>query len=34
VAADNGLFAFPDAMFFGSTGWIRLNRHIVGIAGS
>jgi hypothetical protein len=34
VAAHGGIFAFPDAMFFDSTGSMRLNRHIVGIAGS
>jgi len=34
VAADGGIFAFPDATFFGSTGSTHLNRPIVGIAGS
>jgi hypothetical protein len=33
VAADGGIFTFGDAQFFGSTGAIRLNRPIVGMAG-
>jgi hypothetical protein len=32
VAADGGIFAFGDARFFGSTGNIRLNQPIVGMA--
>ncbi|MDP9402319.1 MAG: VCBS repeat-containing protein, partial [Actinomycetota bacterium] len=32
VASDGGIFAFCDARFFGSTGAIRLNRPIVGMA--
>src|SRR5207302_1542060 len=32
VATDGGIFAFGDAGFFGSTGSIRLNRPIVGMA--
>ncbi|HUP70499.1 MAG TPA: IPT/TIG domain-containing protein, partial [Acidimicrobiales bacterium] len=32
VAADGGIFAFGDARFLGSTGAIRLNRPIVGMA--
>jgi hypothetical protein len=32
VASDGGIFSFGDARFFGSTGAIRLNRPIVGIA--
>jgi subtilisin family serine protease len=32
VASDGGIFAFGDARFFGSTGALRLNRPIVGVA--
>ena len=32
VARDGGIFAFGDAVFYGSTGAIRLNRPIVGMA--
>jgi hypothetical protein len=32
VASDGGIFAFGDAGFFGSTGSIRLNQPIVGMA--
>ncbi|HUR18575.1 MAG TPA: Calx-beta domain-containing protein [Acidimicrobiales bacterium] len=32
VASDGGIFAFGDARFFGSTGAIRLNKPIVGMA--
>ena len=32
VATDGGIFSFGDAAFFGSTGAIRLNRPIVGMA--
>src|SRR5947199_82509 len=32
VAADGGVFSFGDARFFGSTGALRLNRPIVGMA--
>ena len=32
VATDGGIFAFGDAKFFGSTGAIKLNRPIVGMA--
>jgi hypothetical protein len=32
VAADGGIFAFGDAGFFGSTGAIRLNQPIEGMA--
>jgi ribosomal protein L24E len=32
VASDGGIFAFGDAKFFGSTGGIRLNQPIVGMA--
>ena len=32
VASDGGIFAFGDANFFGSTGNIRLNQPIVGMA--
>ena len=32
VASDGGVFSFGDARFFGSTGAIRLNQPIVGMA--
>ena len=32
VASDGGIFAFCDAKFFGSTGAVRLNQPIVGMA--
>jgi ribosomal protein L24E len=32
VAADGGIFSFGDARFFGSTGHLRLNQPIVGMA--
>ena len=32
VASDGGIFAFGDARFFGSTGAIKLNKPIVGMA--
>jgi hypothetical protein len=32
VAADGGIFTFGDAPFYGSTGAMRLNRPIVGMA--
>jgi hypothetical protein len=32
VASDGGIFSFGDARFFGSTGGLRLNRPIVGMA--
>ncbi len=32
VASDGGIFSFGDARFFGSTGAVRLNQPIVGIA--
>ena len=32
VASDGGIFAFGDAAFYGSTGAIRLNKPIVGMA--
>ena len=32
VASDGGIFSFGDAGFFGSTGAIKLNRPIVGMA--
>jgi hypothetical protein len=32
VASDGGVFSFGDAQFFGSTGAIRLNKPIVGMA--
>jgi hypothetical protein len=32
VARDGGIFSFGDARFFGSTGGIRLNYEIVGMA--
>jgi hypothetical protein len=32
VASDGGIFAFGDAQFYGSTGNIRLNQPIVGMA--
>jgi beta-lactamase class A len=34
VASDGGIFSFGDARFFGSTGALRLNRPIVGMASS
>ena len=34
VASDGGIFAFGDAGFYGSTGNIRLNRPVVGMAPS
>ena len=34
MATDGGIFAFGDAAFVGSTGNIRLNRPIVGMASS
>ena len=34
VASDGGVFSFGDAKFFGSTGDIRLNQPIVGMAPS
>ena len=32
VAADGGIFTYGDALFFGSTGSIRLNKPIVGMS--
>jgi hypothetical protein len=32
VASDGGIFTFGDAGFFGSTGNVRLNQPIVGMA--
>jgi hypothetical protein len=32
VARDGGIFSFGDARFYGSTGAIRLNQPIVGMA--
>ena len=32
VASDGGIFSYGDAMFYGSTGSIRLNLPIVGMA--
>jgi hypothetical protein len=32
VAADGGIFSYGDARFFGSTGDLRLNQPIVGMA--
>jgi hypothetical protein len=32
VASDGGIFSFGDAQFFGSTGGIRLNQPVVGMA--
>ncbi|HEY2301832.1 MAG TPA: hypothetical protein VGH66_08060, partial [Acidimicrobiales bacterium] len=32
VASDGGVFTFGDAAFYGSTGAVRLNRPIVGMA--
>ena len=32
VASDGGIFSFGDAKFFGSTGAIKLNQPIVGMA--
>jgi ribosomal protein L24E len=34
VAADGGIFAFGDAKFYGSTGNVKLNKPIVGMAAS
>jgi hypothetical protein len=34
VASDGGVFSYGDARFFGSTGAIRLNQPIVGMAGT
>jgi hypothetical protein len=34
VATDGGIFAFGDALFWGSTGNVRLNQPITGIAAS
>jgi hypothetical protein len=33
VAADGGIFDFGDAVFYGSTGAIHLNKPVVGMAG-
>ena len=33
VAGDGGIFAFGDALFYGSTGGIRLNKPIIGMSG-
>lgn len=32
VARDGGIFAFGDAVFFGSTGYLKLNQPIVSMA--
>ena len=32
MASDGGIFAFGDAPFYGSTGALRLNKPIVGMA--
>ena len=32
VAGDGGIFSFGDATFFGSTGAMRLNQPVVGMA--
>ena len=32
MASDGGIFAFGDAAFYGSTGGLRLNKPIVGMA--
>jgi hypothetical protein len=32
VASDGGIFAFGDAGFYGSTGGMRLNQPVVGMA--
>ena len=32
VASDGGIFAFGDAAFYGSTGSLKLNKPIVGMA--
>ena len=32
VAADGGIFSFGDAGFYGSTGNIKLNKPVVGMA--
>ncbi|MGH9006016.1 MAG: hypothetical protein ACRDYV_23060, partial [Acidimicrobiia bacterium] len=34
VASDGGIFAFGDAKFYGSTGDVKLNKPIVGMAKS
>src|SRR3982751_6517035 len=34
VASDGGIFAFGDARFYGSTGAIKLNQPITGMAAS
>ena len=34
VASDGGIFSYGDATFYGSTGSIRLNQPIVGMAPS
>ena len=32
VASDGGIFSFGDAVFYGSTGAIALNKPVVGMA--
>jgi hypothetical protein len=32
VASDGGIFSFPDAKFYGSTGNLTLNKPVVGMA--
>jgi len=32
VGADGGIFSFGDAHYFGSTGDLRLNKPVVGMA--
>jgi hypothetical protein len=32
VASDGGIFAYGDAVFYGSTGGMTLNRAVVGMA--
>ena len=32
MATDGGIFSFGDALFFGSTGAIKLNQPIVGMS--
>ena len=32
MASDGGIFSYGDATFFGSTGGIRLNKPVVGMA--